>query len=548
MSWSRVLTTSYGAPMMADRLLWATSAASAVYLRATAFLFVRMLPLGYRFMPKISGAFVISLASFTLSRQHVRSPPSARTSALWSTLPILFGTYSRRNPLASFAGLLLNILAFIACMDFIYRAHILHPSESLAFSRTGYVDSNSARIVLRDPAARSQSQFSYRASTSSETETIPVPALTEDSDYTATLELIGLISGIRYFYNTTGAHAGSFVTSAAALKKFTMISTSCQKPFYPYSPLAHSLAMPGLSHLARYVESTPPEFILFLGDFIYSDLPMQIEPLTTRFYRQLYRQIYASPSWTRTLRDLPWIHVFDDHELINDYYPNMAGGEDMYSRAMDPFEHYQRAANPPRADHDGRKTYTQFRRGDASFFILDTRTYRATPPAKASGGSGSRTMLGAEQLGELLWWIDAEDGWKVVVSGVPMTRNWSEGGDEMDSWAGYLDEREVIFQALWRVGGGVIVSGDRHEHAAFPESHTIIEFSTSPLSFFYQPFLREYVSHDETIFNLPQGSSKFGQLTFDSSDEKKWMIGFELVVDGEKAWEYEHVWSRNQSS
>jgi phosphodiesterase/alkaline phosphatase D-like protein len=27
------------------------------------------------------------------------------------------------------------------------------------------------------------------------------------------------------------------------------------------------------------------------------------------------------------LRDLPWIHVFDDHELINDYYPEMAGGE-----------------------------------------------------------------------------------------------------------------------------------------------------------------------------------------------------------------------------
>jgi alkaline phosphatase D len=89
---------------------------------------------------------------------------------------------------------------------------------------------------------------------------------------------------------------------------------------------------------------------------------------------------------------------------------------------MDPFEHYQRAANPPRPDNDPRKTYTQFRRGDASFFILDTRTYRSTPPAKADGGAGSRSMLGAEQLTELLRWINAEKGWKVVVSGVPMTR------------------------------------------------------------------------------------------------------------------------------
>ncbi|KAJ6600031.1 PhoD-like phosphatase-domain-containing protein [Mycena vulgaris] len=341
---------------------------------------------------------------------------------------------------------------------------------------------------------------------------------------------------------------------------------------------ASPLALPGLAHLARYVKSAPPDFVLFLGDFICehlyfialplfpidactdSDLPIQTAPLTTRFYRQLYRQVYASPSWTRTLRDLPWIHVFDDHELINDYHPAMPGGEVMYARAMDPFEHYQRAANPPRADRDARKTYTQFRRGDAAFFILDTRTYRATPPAKASGGTGSRTMLGAAQLAELLRWIDAEEGWKVVVSGVPMTRNWSEGGDEMDSWAGYLDERELIFKALWRTGGGVIVSGDRHEHGepssptvkfppppAYPASHTIIEFSTSPLSFFYQPFVRDYVEHEETIFNLPQGSSKFGQLAFDSSDEGGWTIAFDLVVDSQKTWYYEHVWKRGRN-
>lgn len=77
----------------------------------------------------------------------------------------------------------------------------------------------------------------------------------------------------------------------------------------------------------------------------------------------------------------------------------------------------------------------------------------------------------------------------------------------------------------------------------YPESHTVVEFSTSPLSFFYQPFLREYVSHDETIFNLPQGSSKFGQFTFDSSQEE-WTIVFDLVVDGAKTWKYEHAWKK----
>ncbi|KAJ7026105.1 PhoD-like phosphatase [Mycena alexandri] len=538
--------------MIPTQAFWITSAVSTVYLRATAFLFVRMLPIGPRFMPKIVTAFAISLATFFVSRQ--RRPGSSRssTSALRGAFPVLFGTYSPSHVLASFTGLLLNIFAFFACLDFMYRAHILHPVESLAFSRTGYVDSTSARIVFRNPGARGPLQLIYKNSARPATKEIDVAPLMEDSDYTGTIELNGLDPGTRYFYNISGGHTGSFTTSAETLKKFTVISTSCQKPFYPYSPLSHSLAIPGLSHLAHYVELAPPEFILFLGDFIYSDLPAQIEPLTRKYYRQLYRQIYASPSWTRTLRDLPWIHMFDDHEFINDYHPAMAGGEDIYSSAMSPFEHYQGAANPPRPDKDRRKKYIQFRRGDASFFVLDTRTYRATPPAKADGGSGRRSMLGTEQLQELLVWITNEKGWKVIVSGVPMTRNWSKGSDEMDSWAGYLEERQVIFEALWRVGGGVIISGDRHEHATvkfspphpYPASHTIIEFSTSPLSFFYQPFLREYVSHDETIFNLPQGASKFGQLTFDSSDEKTWLVGFQLVVDGQKDWSYSHGWRR----
>ncbi|KAJ7108500.1 hypothetical protein C8R44DRAFT_802863 [Mycena epipterygia] len=478
---------------MINQVLCATSAVSTAYLRTTAFLFVRMLPLGYQFMPKIAGAFAISVTSFMVSRQTQRSSRSSKgkPGILRSAWPILFGTYSRGNPLASFAGLLLNIFAFLAYIDFIYRSHVLHRSESLTFSRTGYVDSSSARIVLRVPQIQHPFHFTYAGLNNSEAKTINIPALTEDSDYTATLELTGL-------------------TSAATLKNFTVISTSCQKPFYPYSPLSHSLAIPGLSHLARYVESEPPELVLFLGGF-HLDLPVQIEPLTTRFYRQLYRQIYASSSWTRTLRDLPWIHIFDDHELVNDYYPEMTEGQVMYSHGMYLFEYYQRAANPPRANRDAHKVRRK----------------------------GSRTMLGSERLKELLLWIYTEKGWKVVVSGVPMTR---VSGDEMDSRIGYLEEREVIFQALWRVGGGVIVSGDRHEHATvkfpppvgYPESHTIVEFSTRSFA---------NTSHDETIFNLPQGSSKFGQFTLDSSREE-WTIVFDLVVDGEKPWKYEHAWKK----
>ena len=47
-------------------------------------------------------------------------------------------------------------------------------------------------------------------------------------------------------------------------------------------------------------------------------------------------------------------------------------------------------------------------------------------------------MLGQEQLREVKEWVTRtrEEGrMAVLVSGVPVTRNWSGGGDEMDSWA-----------------------------------------------------------------------------------------------------------------
>lgn len=47
-------------------------------------------------------------------------------------------------------------------------------------------------------------------------------------------------------------------------------------------------------------------------------------------------------------------------------------------------------------------------------------------------------MLGQAQLREVKEWVARtrlEGRMAVLVSGVPVTRNWSGGGDEMDSWA-----------------------------------------------------------------------------------------------------------------
>lgn len=142
----------------------------------------------------------------------------------------------------------------------------------------------------------------------------------------------------------------------------------------------------------------------------------------------------------------------------------------MFDRAMTPYNEYHHGPNPSTTE-----TYYTFTKGKVSFFILDARSFRSPPPHRegpnSTAGSNSpqsHTMLGSKQLDKVKQWIREKDGkLKVLVSGVPFTRNWSEGGDEMDSWAGYLDEREEILLEFWKVGGGVIISGDRHEHGEF---------------------------------------------------------------------------------
>ena len=125
-------------------------------------------------------------------------------------------------------------------------------------------------------------------------------------------------------------------------------------------------------------------------------------------------------------------------------------------------------------------------------------------------------MLGEQQLTDLLAFLKKPEPkgvrWKIVVSSIPFTKNWRV--NSMDTWAGYLNERQKLLEAMWDVGlrggcGVVILSGDRHEFAAtafppplggrWPVSATVNEFSTSPLSQFYLPVHTYWQTDDDDI-------------------------------------------------
>jgi alkaline phosphatase D len=266
----------------------------------------------------------------------------------------------------------------------------------------------------------------------------------------------------------------------------------------------HPLHFPGFKHLADWIPKLKAHFMLFLGDFIYIDVPHRFG-YDAETYRGEYRRVYSSPDWPSVSDDLPWIHVLDDHEIANDWDKNTTG---VYSAAADPFQHYHVAANPPpaRAGH----TWFTFTQGPASFFLMDTRRYRT--PENKDPMDAEKSMLGNDQLKDLLRFLYAPlpNGvkWKFIISSIPFTKNWHYGGE--DTWGGYLVERKIILEAMWEAGakgiGVVVLSGDRHEFAAtafpppkesrFPASATVYEFSTSPLSMFYLP-VRTYKQVDD---------------------------------------------------
>lgn len=180
-----------------------------------------------------------------------------------------------------------------------------------------------------------------------------------------------------------------------ATSKFTFLTSSCIKARFPFSPLDHPLSIPGFRHLAKWIPSLQATFMLFLGDFIYVDVPHRFG-VDVETYRREYRQVYASPEWPSVADSLPWLHVLDDHEIANDWDQNITAP---YPSAVDPWKHYQVSVNPPPVSPN--VTYFSFVQGPAAFFMLDSRRYR-TAESVMPADSSEKSMLGASQLQALL--------------------------------------------------------------------------------------------------------------------------------------------------
>ena len=252
----------------------------------------------------------------------------------------------------------------------------------------------------------------------------------------------------------------------------------------------------------RDVASSSLDLVFFLGDYIYESAERSnpVRPIRDRgeaFSLEQYRARYATyksdPLLQAAHAATPWLLVWDDHEVSNDY----AGfrGEDlavdMHARRAAAYracwEHmpFPRAARPVDADMriTGRLDWGRL----ARIHLLDDRQYRDPQvcPKPGRGGSSTvlanqcpgladpaRTLLGAEQEAWLAAGWDLERPWNLVAQQTLMARvTWLDpaiggGAYWTDGWDGYAPARRRLLAtvAAKKVPGVVVLGGDVHSN------------------------------------------------------------------------------------
>lgn len=310
--------------------------------------------------------------------------------------------------------------------------------------------------------------------------------------------------------------------------------------------------------------SIPAEFMLFLGDFIYADVPLYFGD-EQEAYRRLYRRNYLSPSFRKVFERLPMLHAYDDHEIRDNFAGQGNDSTPPFPNAADAFRLYNADANYD--SHGNNSHYYEFRYADVAFFVLDTRRYRSDAHTV---DIASRTMLGETQLAALYDWLGRVNNtatFKFIVSSVPFTSLWQHDAVH-DSWAGYANEKAALVDALHTIPNVIILSGDRHEFAAIEftgegTGHKFIEVSTSPLSMFYVPFVRTLqlvsphlvrrlvenptssdasevieveIPQEQVLKAIATGNYKWSSFEVDTRDVDHPTVYLEVMIDGHKAY------------
>jgi alkaline phosphatase D len=251
----------------------------------------------------------------------------------------------------------------------------------------------------------------------------------------------------------------------------------------------------------RRLAEDHPDLVLHLGDYQYEytkgayvapggnvrdhDGP---ETTTLASYRQRHAQYKTDPDLQAAHAVAPWLVVWDDHELDNNWADEIyekpeIPQPDFLERRAAAFQAYYenmplRASSKPRGID--MQLYRRVKWGElATFHMLDTRQYRDDQGCGdgykdcPAASDPNRSITGTRQE---KWLIDgfrrSEARWDILGQQVFFAQRDNTEGPvkltSMDAWDGYVASRDRITRS-WvdaRVRNPVVLTGDVHAHWA----------------------------------------------------------------------------------
>ena len=283
-----------------------------------------------------------------------------------------------------------------------------------------------------------------------------------------------------YFYKwisgTDESPVGRTITAPApgSAERLKIAFSSCQN--FPFGHYA--------SHADAVSENA--DLKLFLGDYMYEDSrsgPVRNYPgesTDLASYREKYRINRTDAALRELHRQIPMAHVWDDHEVSNNYNEQteeLATPEQRAFAYRAAFEWLPRMTMPS----DRFRIYRKLSYGGVvDVFLLDERQYRTdagtvSDSPTQNDGPGS-PLLGRAQLDWLKKGLrESTATWKIIAQQVVVAKIFYIGKalQNPDAWDGHQAERDELLDDIAGVAPGrdpidnvVFLTGDVHAYMA----------------------------------------------------------------------------------
>ena len=210
--------------------------------------------------------------------------------------------------------------------------------------------------------------------------------------YSVHLDARGLQPGRPYWYRFTSGDASSRVGRAATLPPADATPERVRFAFASCANYEH-----GYFSAYRHLADENPEFVLFLGDYIYETIEEKrptvrrhsdgIEAATLPTYRNRYAQYRLDPDLQRLHAEVPACVTWDDHEVANDY------GDKWSERFDDPQMFLMRRAAAYQAFYEHmpvRPIFCRCRTGRSCAFMIASRSAISLRCPCSTGGNTAR--------------------------------------------------------------------------------------------------------------------------------------------------------------